>query len=82
MKSVPYTDKQKKTLANLSKEDKKKLHCKKCGHFFCFPEKCGNKGRMCYKCYVYGHEAKNCPNVANSMITSIVCTVYQALKAK
>ena len=64
-KAVPisekYTKNQREQLAKMSKEEKQKVRCRKCGEYFHTASECKNPGRMCYKCFQYGHEKKDCP---------------------
>lgn len=58
--SEKYTKEQLAQLAQMSKEDKNKIRCGKCGEYFHKPAECPNPGRVCYKCFRYGHERKDC----------------------
>lgn len=58
-----YTAEQLQRLKAMSKEEKNKVRCSKCGEFFHEAAKCPNPGRMCFKCFRYGHEKKDCPEL-------------------
>lgn len=44
----------------MSLEEKKKNKCTKCGLLLHVPSTCTNPGRICYGCWNFGHEMKNC----------------------
>lgn len=69
-----YSYEQRKELKSMTKEQKEKVRCKKCGEYFHSAKQCVNPGRMCYACNDYGHEARDCPrkltkNLELSMFT-------------
>ena len=55
-----YTSEQLEKLSTLSKDEKKKIQCSKCGEYFHSRAECKNPGRMCFNCFKYGHERKDC----------------------
>lgn len=57
-----YTPEQLSCLKTMSKEEKAKIRCAKCGEYFHTAEACKNPGRLCFACFQYGHEKKDCTN--------------------
>ncbi|XP_065211830.1 uncharacterized protein LOC135839639 [Planococcus citri] len=55
-----YTPTQLEQLAKMSKEEKKNVQCRKCSDYFHTHTECPNPGRLCFKCYTYGHEKSAC----------------------
>jgi len=57
-----YTSEQLSRLKTMSKEEKAKARCAKCGEYFHKAAECKNPGRLCFECFQYGHEKKDCTN--------------------
>lgn len=55
-----YTSEQLDKLSKMTREEKKKVQCTKCGEYYHTKNDCKNPGRMCFQCFQYGHERKDC----------------------
>ncbi|XP_065204436.1 uncharacterized protein LOC135834480 [Planococcus citri] len=56
-----YTPQQVEQLKTMSKEEKLKILCTKCGEYFHKEKDCPNPGKACYGCREYGHVRADCP---------------------
>jgi hypothetical protein len=55
-----YTTDQIRKLKTMSREEKTKEQCGKCGLYFHKKSDCPNPGRVCYTCWNFGHERAKC----------------------
>lgn len=55
-----YTPEQLDQLKKMTPEDRKNVQCRKCNEYFHEANTCPNPGKMCFKCFKYGHIKPDC----------------------
>lgn len=55
-----YTPQQLEKLSKMTREERKKIQCTKCGEYYHEANACTNPGKMCFNCFKYGHIKTDC----------------------